>query len=318
VSRPRLFERQLRRVGASADVAPTLEQWRSYLDHVERTYAAAEQDRYTIERSLAISSDEMRALYDNLKHSSESLLSIERDKLKKSVEIAEQASRAKSEFLRNMSHEMRTPLNAILGFARVLERENRTATCTEHREFLQNIVQASEHMLALVNDLLDLRSLEEIRPQATPIALPPIIQETIGLVRSLVDEKSLVMTIDIAADLPLVVAERRAVVQILMNLISNAAKFTPAGGNVALSARSVASRVHVSVQDTGIGIAPEDQRKLFTYFEQVGGKHAHNMKGSGVGLALTRALVERQGGEITVHSKLGSGSTFDFHLPAVP
>ena len=170
-------------------------------------------------------------------------------------------------------------------------------------------------MLALINDLLDLRSLDAARPEIAPIDLEPIIFETMGLMRSLIDEKSLAMTINIAPGLPLVLAERRAVVQILINLISNAAKFTPSGGSVVLEAQRTSSRVHVSVRDTGIGIALEDQKKLFTYFEQVGDKHAHHMQGSGVGLALTRALVERQGGAITVRSAIGVGSTFDFHLP---
>jgi PAS domain S-box-containing protein len=233
-------------------------------------------------------------------------------------ETAEKASRAKSDFLLNMSHEMRTPLNAILGFARVLEREAASLVSPDHREFLQYMVQAAEHMLALVSDLLDLRSLEAQQLPMAATELGPVIEETAALLRPLIDERGLAMTIELGCDLPLVLANRRAVVQILINLISNAAKFTPPGGTVALQALHDASRVSVSVRDTGIGIASEDQAKLFTYFEQVGEKHAHHMKGSGVGLALTRALVERQGGSISVRSVPRVGSTFKFDLKVAP
>jgi len=148
----------------------------------------------------------------------------------------------------------------------------------------------------------------------TPLQLRPVIDETVSLLRPLIQERQLEVRVEVPETLPPVVANQRAVAQILMNLVSNAAKFTPAGGHVTLGAISSESRVHISVRDTGIGIAADDQAKLFTYFEQVGGKHAHHMKGSGVGLALTRALVERQGGAISVRSALGSGSTFKFDL----
>jgi PAS domain S-box-containing protein len=229
-------------------------------------------------------------------------------------ETAEKASRAKSDFLLNMSHELRTPLNAILGFSRILQREAISLLEPDHHEFLDNMVHAGEHMLALINDLLDLRGLEENKLTIAPVQLRPVIEESVSLLRPLIDGRGLLLSLDIAGDLPMVMANQRAVAQILINLISNAAKFTPHGGSVTLGAVVNSSRVHVSVRDTGIGITAEDQAKLFTYFEQVGDKHTHHMKGSGVGLALTRALVERQGGSISVRSALGCGSTFNFDL----
>jgi PAS domain S-box-containing protein len=232
-------------------------------------------------------------------------------------ETAERASRAKSDFLLNMSHEMRTPLNAILGFARVLRRSAQAVLNDEQKGHLTDIVQAGGYMLQLVNDLLDLRSLEQSRLDMHPLDLAPLIDQSVALVRPLLHEKQLELSVDLASDLPAARADRRAVVQILVNLLSNAGKYTPAGGAIHVSASSDGAWVHVAVKDTGQGIAPSDQARLFTYFEQLGGKRAANMKGSGVGLALTRSLVEKQGGTITLESAPGQGSTFRFRLEAV-
>jgi PAS domain S-box-containing protein len=233
-------------------------------------------------------------------------------------ETAERASRAKSDFLLNMSHEMRTPLNAILGFARVLRRSANDVLSDEQKGYLQDIVQAGGYMLQLVNDLLDLRSLEENRLEMVPLLLEPLIAQSVSLVRPLLHEKQLALDVELEPDLPRVLADRRAVVQILVNLLSNAGKYTGAGGSILVTASTDGAWVDVAVKDTGQGISAEDQARLFVYFEQLGGKRAANMKGSGVGLALTRSLVEKQGGTITVESEVGKGSTFRFRLEAVP
>jgi signal transduction histidine kinase len=231
-------------------------------------------------------------------------------------ETAERAARVKSDFLRNMSHEMRTPLNAILGFARVLRRS--ADLSADQQAHLSDIVDAGGYMLQLVNDLLDLRSLEEAPLELAPVALGPIIEQSAALVRPLVQEKHLELSLALPADLPRVLGDRRAIVQILVNLLSNGGKFTAPGGSLEVSARHVGAFVEIAVRDTGCGIAPEDQARLFVYFEQLGGKNAARMKGSGVGLALTRSLVEKQGGAITVESQVGKGSTFRVRLGAAP
>ena len=442
----RLLVRQLKRLGLDADTPPSPEAWRALLDTVSQTYTQADQDRYLMERSLEISSRELRQLYDDLKHSTEAQLAAERDKLAMSLaiheailesspdgviivsenrrvvgynrrfieqwgipedvlaggdadqlfaagmarvahpeefaarvrflnqnleetseeevielldgralerasapvitqagafcgrvwffrditerrrgetrmramkETAERASRAKSDFLLNMSHEMRTPLNAILGFARVLRRSAGAVLNADQQGYLQDIVQAGGYMLQLVNDLLDLRSLEESQLELVPLLLAPLIAQSVSLVRPLVHDKHLELSQHLPEDLPRVLADRRAVVQILVNLLSNAGKFTPAGGSIKVSASSDGVWVAIAVEDTGTGISPEDQERLFVYFEQLGGKNAAHMKGSGVGLALTRSLVEKQGGSISVESTLGKGSTFRFRLEAV-
>jgi PAS domain S-box-containing protein len=234
--------------------------------------------------------------------------------LREAKETAEKASRAKSDFLANMSHELRTPLNSILGFARVIERSIGSKLAVNEREFLKYIVQSGEHMLRLVNDLLDLRSLEEGKVQFEPVDLASALDEAVTMTRPLIDERRLALTLHIAPSLPAACAERRAVVQILINLLSNAVKFTAPGGSVTISATTDGALLYLSVTDTGIGIAPVDQARLFTYFAQVGGKHAHKMKGSGIGLALTRALAEKLGGTISVESAPGVGSTFQVRL----
>jgi signal transduction histidine kinase len=232
-------------------------------------------------------------------------------KLLAAMEAAEEASRAKSAFLANMSHELRTPLNAILGFSRVLERVAAPILPERYQRYLEYITQSGEHMLQLVNDLLDLRVLEERELTLGPVDLQSVAREAADIVNALAEEKKLALTIAIPSDLPFVCGERRALVQVLINLLSNAIKFTPEGGTVAVSAQQTERCVRLAVQDSGIGITKADQRRLFTYFEQLGAKHQHNMQGSGIGLALTKALVLKQRATIDVRSVIGQGSTFE-------
>ena len=215
--------------------------------------------------------------------------------LREAVEAAEKASRIKSGFLSNMSHEMRTPLNSIIGFARVLDGERFGALDERQREYVRYILRGGQHMLNLVNDLLDLRRLEEDRNAlaSTRLALDHLVDEAIQLVKAVADEKGHTVEVELPAQLPDALADKRAVVQILVNLLSNAVKFTPAPGCITVRASASADQLNIAVVDRGVGIRPEDQSKLFTYFEQLGAKHEHSMKGSGIGLALTRALVTR-------------------------
>jgi two-component system cell cycle sensor histidine kinase PleC len=172
-------------------------------------------------------------------------------------------------------------------------------------------------MLTLVNDLLDLRRVEEGRDAiaVTRLDLAPIIDSAIEMVKTLADEKHHTLRLEVEHALPQAMADRRAVLQILVNLLSNAVKFTPANGEIAVDARADCDGIVVAVRDSGNGIRPEDQARLFTYYEQLGAKQDLNMRGSGIGLALTRALVEKLGGRIHVHSVPGEGSTFRFTIP---
>jgi PAS domain S-box-containing protein len=235
--------------------------------------------------------------------------------LRSAKEAAEKASRAKSDFLANMSHELRTPLNSILGFARVLDRTSRESLDPKHREYFRYMTQGAQHMLRLVNDLLDLRTLEQDELAVGRVELAPVVHEAAALLQPLIEEKRIRFSLDLPADLAPAVAERRALIQVLINLLSNAVKFTPVEGAIAISVEVDGARVSIRVSDTGIGITATDQARLFTYFEQLGAKHAHNMKGSGIGLALTKMLVVKQGGSIHVDSSPGAGSTFTVALP---
>jgi len=439
-----LLRRQLRRAGAEPAQAPTLEQWRSLLEAVQRTYVAADDDRYTMERSLAISSQELRAAYEGAKLASDNELAAERNKLRRNLamfeatmqaspdgilvvdqnrrvigcnnrfgemwklpadmvarrdrdeimeimlaqvedpegftqriqelyenpelvttdvvrcvdgrayerrsapvvadgigvcgrvaffrdisndwareqkllaaaEEAAEAARAKSEFLANMSHELRTPLNAILGFSRVLERAGAPFLPAQYRQYIEYITQSGEHMLQLVNDLLVLRVLEVRELPLGPVDLDIVAREAVDVIEALAAQKGLRVTVSIPADLAPVRGDRRAIMQVLINLLSNAIKFTPEGGQIMVSASAERSKVRLAVSDTGVGIARADQQRLFTYFEQLGAKHQHNMQGSGIGLALTKKLVLKQGGEIRVRSALGEGSTFEVSFEA--
>lgn len=235
-------------------------------------------------------------------------------------EAAEHASRAKSGFLANMSHEMRTPLNAVLGFARVLARGAYGPLNPRQAEYIGLISGAGAHLLSLINDLLDMRRIEVDGSQLECVTLDAasVVADSLALVRPLLDERGHTVEMHISPGLPGIRADRRALIQVLVNLLSNATKFTDANGRVLVRAARRDELVWFDVEDTGMGISPTDQSRLFTYFEQLGAKHAHNMQGSGIGLALTRALVEQQGGSISVSSTPGVGSTFSFSLPVAP
>jgi hypothetical protein len=238
------------------------------------------------------------------------------DALKQAKDEADRANQAKSQFLSNMSHEMRTPLNSIIGFARVLERGTFGELSLQQMEFAQNIVEAGEHMLALVNELLDFQVIDDGRLtlELEDVNLSRVVQEAVLLVRADVDSRQHALEVEIPADIPSAKVDRRALVQILTNLLSNSAKYTPPGGHIRLSVTSADGLLYVSITDDGIGIDPADQKRIFNFFERIDNDKIVS-HGSGIGLALTRQLILRLGGRIGVESKLGKGATFWFTIP---
>ncbi len=243
----------------------------------------------------------------------------------------EKASRAKSEFLANMSHELRTPLNAVIGFADLLKMRSFGELTPKQQKYVENILTAGVHLLNLVNDVLDLARVEagrlELRPERT--ALPPAIAEALEEVRPQADKKGLALAWEVEPNLPLLHADPVRLRQILANLLSNAVKFTPQGGRVTVRAsRACAGAaqspphtevVEISVEDTGIGIAPQDLDRLFRKFEQLEAGPGKVQPGAGLGLAITRHLVELHGGTIAVLSAgPGQGATFTVRLPVGP
>ncbi|HEU5393967.1 MAG TPA: ATP-binding protein, partial [Candidatus Methylomirabilis sp.] len=229
----------------------------------------------------------------------------------------EEANRAKSQFLANMSHELRTPLNSIIGFSALLEEGGQGPLTEKQAHYVTNIHTSGKHLLAVINDILDLTKVEAGKLELTlgPVDLGEVIRASLTLVRGLAAAKRLSLTSELPEALPLAIADPVRLQQILFNLLSNAVKFTPAGGAVTVGVERREEDLAVWVRDTGIGIAPEDQERIFREFEQVDNSFARQYQGTGLGLALARKLVELHGGRIHVESALAKGSTFTFTLP---
>jgi GAF domain-containing protein/anti-sigma regulatory factor (Ser/Thr protein kinase) len=229
----------------------------------------------------------------------------------------EVANKHKSEFLANMSHELRTPLNAIIGFSEVLIDKMFGEVNEKQFDYLKDIHESGRHLLSLINDILDLSKIEAGRMELelSTFHLPTAIANAMTLLRERAQRHGIRLGSELDPALGEFCADERKVKQILVNLLSNAVKFTPDGGQVQVSAGRVDSRLEVSVRDTGIGIAPEDQAAVFEEFKQVGRDALRRAEGTGLGLTLTKKLVELHGGEIRLESVPGKGSTFSFTLP---
>ena len=229
----------------------------------------------------------------------------------------EAASRHKSEFLANMSHELRTPLNAVIGFSEVLIQRMFGALNDKQDEYLKDIYASGQHLLSLINDILDLSKIEAGRMELAPAPfhLPSALENAVTLVRERAGRHGIALQLDIDPRLGELVGDERKVKQVLLNLLSNAVKFTPEGGRISLKAGLTDGAVEIAVSDTGIGIAPEDQATIFEEFRQVGTDETRKQEGTGLGLTLAKKFVELHGGKIWVQSELGRGSTFTFTLP---
>jgi two-component system cell cycle sensor histidine kinase PleC len=231
---------------------------------------------------------------------------------------AEAANQAKSEFLANMSHELRTPLNAINGFSEIMAGEMfGPLGDPRYKGYAADILKSGQHLLSLINDILDMAKIEagKLTLHYERVSLREIVEDVARLMRGKVAEAGLNLTVD-APDLPEIDADHRGVKQVILNLVSNAVKFTPEGGDIVISlSRLGQDRMRVAVTDTGIGIAPEDVRRLARPFEQVEGQHSKTTQGTGLGLALTKSLVELHGGRLSIDSEPGRGTTVSFDLP---
>jgi signal transduction histidine kinase len=255
--------------------------------------------------------------------------------LRKSKEESEKANRAKSEFLANMSHELRTPLNHIIGFSELLSDQHFGPLNSTQSEYLNDILHSSRHLLSLINDILDLSKVEagKMALELSSVPLRPLLDHSLVMIK----EKALkhrILIETVYGDLPETVRiDERKTKQIIFNLLSNAVKFTPDGGKITLSAFPMGGRenlyaspggndeegqgfIQIGIQDTGIGITDADLEKIFKPFEQADTSSRRRYHGTGLGLSLTRSLVELQGGTIWAESPgLGKGSTFCFIIP---
>lgn len=289
--------------------------------------------------------------------------------LREATADAENANRAKSEFISSVSHELRTPLNAVIGFSKLLLNPRVGPLNEDQKVYSQDIVQSSEHLLQLINDILDISKVEagKMTLDLAPFDLAELLHSSLGIVREKARQENLRLEAEFApeiTEMPLVVADRRKIKQVVYNLLSNAVKFTPEGGAVTVSARPARpgefleaalpdivasnatrrkrSKTHVkkdanaeptpaapqishhlaapravviSVRDTGIGIPLDQQARVFGAFEQIDSSYARQQAGTGLGLALTKRMVELHGGTVWLESEEGRGSTFSFSLP---
>ena len=238
--------------------------------------------------------------------------------LREKTRQVEAASRNKSQFLANLSHELRTPLSSIIGFSEVLRDGKSGELTAQQTRFATAIYESGEHLLALINDILDLSKIEAGRMELHPAEfdVPAEIGKALTLVGARAERHRIELSAKIDPELRDFYADRRKFKQILLNLLSNAVKFTPDGGRIVLRAKARPDGIKIAVRDSGVGIAAEDQAALFREFSQVGRDRARKALGTGLGLALTKRLVELHGGAIAVKSELGKGSTFSFTLPA--
>lgn len=239
-------------------------------------------------------------------------------------DCAESADRVKSAFLATMSHELRTPLNSIIGFTGLLLQGLAGPLNPEQEKQLRMVQDSGQHLLALINDVLDISKIEagQIEIARAPFDLPGSIQQVLDTVAPLAGKKNLPVTTRIAPDVGMIISDRRRVEQVMLNLLSNAIKFTEHGEvtvtaeNVPVPGDPARRMVRVSVVDTGMGIKREDRDKLFQPFRQLDSGLMRQYEGTGLGLAICKRLIERLGGAITLESEPGKGSTFSFTLPA--
>ncbi len=239
--------------------------------------------------------------------------------LRLAKEAAEAASRAKSSFLATMSHELRTPLNAIIGFSEIMQREVLGPLANpQYRGYVDDIHESGTHLLQIINDILDLSKAEAGKLELDEDVFDPrdTIHSVRQLVRRRISDGGLSDMVELAADLPLLRADERKTKQVLLNLVINAVKFTPSGGHIEIAGRfDPETGVILTVKDTGIGIAPGDLARVLEPFEQVDSSFTRSRQGTGLGLPLVKAIMERHGGSLAISSEIDAGTRVSVIFP---
>jgi signal transduction histidine kinase len=256
--------------------------------------------------------DELGALAANLNRMN--------DELRRLYEELETVSRHKSEFLANMSHELRTPLNAIIGFSELLQQQTTGELNEQQLAYMEDVLEAGRHLLSLINNILDLSKVEAGRMELelSDVSLRHVLESGLTMHAEQATRAGVALELTLDPDEITIRGDERKLRQVVFNLLSNAVKLTRVGGRVDVSAQLADGVVEVAVTDTGPGIAPEDQELIFEEFRQAQGAPGIGRDGTGLGLPLSRKLVELHGGRLWVESVQEAGSTFRFRLPVEP
>jgi len=236
------------------------------------------------------------------------------------IESIKQANALKDQFLANMSHELRTPLNSIIGFAELLREQVFGPLNDRQLRYVENILRSGEHLLTLINDILDLSKIEAgaVEVEREPVNLKEVLEWSLTMQSERAKKHNISLDLEVDGDIGIIETDPTKLKQILLNLISNAVKFTPEGGKVTVRAKKRDEEIEISVSDTGIGVPKDQLDRIFEPFVQLDSSLSRRYEGAGLGLALTRRLVELLGGRIWVESEVGKGSTFSFTLPLRP
>jgi PAS domain S-box-containing protein len=273
-------------------------------------------ERKRTERELQEKNEQLDVQNEELQSQTEELMTQQQELIEKTGEV-ERANQLKSEFLANMSHGLRTPLNVIIGFSELMRDEVPGKINEEQRQCLSDVLGSSQHLLNLINEVLDLSKVEsgKTRFHLTNIALTEVAESLTRTMLPILAPRQQSLDVEVEEELPLVHADKAKLSEVLLNLLSNATKFTPDGGKLKIEAAREDNWCRVSVIDNGIGIKKEDQEQIFEPFYQLDNPLTKEKSGTGLGLALVKQIIEKHGGRIWVESEYGKGSRFTFTLP---
>ena len=307
VSRDKNYSVRATPIRSPAELAILIDAFNEMLAQIQQSEGALRKAHDELEQRVRERTADLEAAKKEVEEFSHSILLAK--------EEVERGSKFKDQFLSTMSHELRTPLNAVLGFSDLLADERYGPLNERQQRYISHIHTGGKHLLSLISDILDLSKIEAGRMELAieSLRLESVFGEVLSAMQPLADKKSQEMTKSVEAGVS-VRADSTRLKQVLMNLLGNAIKFTPAGGRIELAARLVEDRVRVEVHDNGPGIPPEEQKRIFEAFYRLR-ESRRKTEGTGLGLAITHRLVELHGGELSLDSRIGLGSCFHFSLP---